>query len=39
MGKLYLLVFVISVIVVVYTINKRLQQKEKEKHLTDDDNE
>lgn len=36
-GKLYILVFVVAVIIVLYVINKRIQQKEKEKHLTEDD--
>lgn len=38
MGKLHILVFIIAVILVIYVVNKRIQQKEKEKHLTDDDN-
>ena len=38
MGKFYILVFIVAIIIVAYVINKRLQQKEKEDHLTDDDN-
>ena len=37
MGKLYILVFVVAFIIVIYVINNRIQQKEKEKHLTDDE--
>ncbi len=37
MGKLYILVFVVALIIVIYVINNRIQQKEKEKHLTDDE--
>jgi preprotein translocase subunit YajC len=36
MGKFYILVFIVSVVIVIYVINRRLQQKEKEKHLTDE---
>ena len=37
MGKLYILVFILSVIVVLYTVNKRIQQKEKEKRSDDEE--
>jgi len=36
MGRFYILVFVVSVVIIVYVINKRIQQKEKEKHINDD---
>ena len=36
MGKMHILVFIVAVIIVVYVINKRIQQKEKEKHLNDE---
>ena len=39
MGKFYILVFIVSVAIVIYVINKRLAQKEKEKHLTDEDDD
>ncbi len=39
MGKFYILVFIVSVAIIIYVINKRLQQKEEEKHLTDDNDE
>lgn len=38
MGQLHILAFIVAAIIVVYVINKRLKQKEKEKHLTNDDN-
>ncbi len=34
MVKEYILVFIVSVIIVIYIINKRLQQKNKEKDST-----
>lgn len=37
MGKLHILVFIVAVVIVIYVVNKRIQQKEREKHLTDDD--
>ncbi len=39
MGKFYILVFIVSVVIVIYVINKRIQQKEEEKHLTDENDE
>ncbi len=36
MGKLHILVFIVAVIIVIYVINKRIQQKEKEKHLNNE---
>lgn len=35
MGRFYILVFVVSVIIVIYVINNRLKQKEQEKNLND----
>ena len=39
MGKFYILVFIVSVVIIIYVINNRLKQKEREKHLTDDNDE
>ncbi len=36
MGKFYILVFILSVVFVIYIVNKRMQQKEKEKQLNND---
>ena len=36
MGKMHILVFIIAIIIVLYVINNRIQQKEKEKHLNDE---
>jgi 8-oxo-dGTP diphosphatase len=36
MGKMHILVFIIAIIIVIYVINRRIQQKEKEKHLNDE---
>ena len=35
MGKFHILVFIVSTAIVIYIIVKRLQQKDKEKHLND----
>jgi cytochrome bd-type quinol oxidase subunit 1 len=37
MGKFYILVFVLSVIFILYVINKRTQQKDKEKESDNKD--
>lgn len=39
MGKFYILVFIVSVVIIIYVINNRLKQKEREKHLDDYDDE
>ncbi len=39
MGKFYILVFIVSVVIIIYVINNRLKQKEREKHLTDENDE
>ena len=36
MGKFYILVFILSAVFVIYIVNKRMQQKEKEKQLNND---
>jgi preprotein translocase subunit YajC len=36
MGQMHILVFIVAIIIIIYVINKRIQQKEKEKHLNDE---
>lgn len=36
MGKFYILVFILSAVFVIYIVSKRMQQKEKEKQLNND---
>ena len=36
MIKTYIVVFTVSVVIVIYVINKRLKQKEKENHMNDE---
>lgn len=36
MIKTYIVVFIVSIIVIIYVINSRLKQKEKENHMNDE---
>lgn len=36
MVKTYIVVFTVSVLIIIYVINRRLKQKEKENHMNDE---
>ena len=36
MVKTYIVVFTVSVLIIIYVINRRLKQKEKEDHMNDE---
>ena len=36
MVKTYIIVFIVSIIIVVFVINRRLKQKEREDHMNDE---
>lgn len=36
MVKTYIVVFTVSIIIVIYVINRRLKQKEEENHMNDE---
>lgn len=36
MIKTYIVVFTVSVVIIIYVINRRLKQKEKEDHMNDE---